>query len=707
MDERQRWFERQRRRVSSTSSDEDTLRSPRAHPRRTSTPDPERQAVAQDFANQVFGLGNLFDGGDHPMNPAPPVVPHNQPQVVPQHQPQVPPAQVQPEPVMANQAPDLNAMLMAMTQAVNQNATTITLLQTEVGNIGARIQQVANAVEGFTREANERDRNRPARVIKIPPKTFPEIDLDNLDNENRLKIESFISWQDNVYQRINANPDFAHLPIARLSAGILADMGQKTRTWLMALGPNPVFADLPDLMNRLKVIFCPAAQEVDAKLQFEKSVQENHEDVNAWCARLLNLFYLAYGVENQFWELLINQLFKGLKDKKIAKKVLSEKVVIYRPADWAAGNAMGIQALADQAGFLQCKNWLIEEKAGQSRVAAILGEGTRFQNQNAGGGNANRGTPMDTNALQRGGRQGRNQNQGQSGARPKGGYVNQTSGKPPNPPAGSAKRLNNQFKNSVAQNKGGKNTANNANSGNSGNSGNSAKKDRSQDKCKACGRLGHWARDCPKGKQVNNVESSPNDYEDAATSGSAAMAVVHAPEPTWLPQSLHSMAVEFVERECEYEPSVDMNEVPMKPFIRSTFHPRDVELINSCEGPYDWKKQVLGRGFNRIASPRKTPVYRNCSDRTDVGHQDPYNESVIGYNCTEEYCERRIHLDRAQAPTPLGLQPTRSRRKNKKRNLRVKVAKETQDVAPNLCSVEEFPELHECCLCHQSSIPKN
>lgn len=144
----------------------------------------------------------------------------------------------------------------------------------------------------------------------------------------------------------------------------------------------------------------------------------------------------------------------------------------------------------------------------------------------------------------------------------------------------------------------------------------------------------------------------------------------------------------------------------MKSFPRNKIEESDMEQINSCEGMYDWKKHVIGHSFNNITNRRKTPIYRNCSERNS-DRQEQAKETVVGYNCSKKHCSRHLHLDKTKSPMPPGLSPSKSSRKNQNRHARQKAEKVAKEMAPNLNSMEEFPELHERCLCNQKQPLQN
>ena len=339
-------------------------------------------------------------------------------------------------------------------------------------SLGNEIRQLAIVVERLSQHGHVmRSQPGAAETRTFKPSMFRPLDMKAVTKDNKLLSEEFINWKMNIYRVLRANPAASNLPIQRLTALILAGIGEKAERRLTGLGENPNFNSIEEFFMKLQSIFCSSNIKIDAEDQFYKAKQYPNEDLNGWHSRCLLYFRLAFPTQD-YWNLLIKRFFQGMSNRKTCEKTLEH--ICHRPG--------GLEALCNLEGYEVCLQLTIESEAFSGYMSSILGD----KNFKPHGAQPKTETsiPMDTSSVQnrtypkgQGQRSSRNTtafvNQGQrQGPSAAGRQPSAHSGNGTNPPAGMQKKLNQQARNQRTP------------------------KDRSQDKCLKCYQIGHWARDC-------------------------------------------------------------------------------------------------------------------------------------------------------------------------------------------------------------------
>ena len=312
-----------------------------------------------------------------------------------------------------------------------------------------------------------------------------------------------MNWQMNIYRVLKANPSAANLPIQRLTALILAGIGDKAERRLTGLGQNPNFASLEEFFDKLKSIFCSSTVQTDAEEQFNKARQKSDEDINSWHARCQLYYRLAFPTQ-EYWNLLLKKFIKGMLDRKLAKKTF-ERISI-RPGGW--------QALCNEDGYEACLRITLDCQALTGFELQLFDEkGSSFRFYEK----SERAVPMDTSSVQN-----KTYHKGQWNARNTSANVNPkdygqrkpNSSSGPNPPGGAQKKLQQQARNQRRQSK---------------------PLDMSKAKCFKCDNFGHWARDCTSrttgsvNSTVRAIVSEKQDWSDVSIVSSVVSSV---PEET-------------------------------------------------------------------------------------------------------------------------------------------------------------------------------
>ena len=350
--------------------------------------------------------------------------------------------------------------------------------------LGVQIENLTRAMEHLNGAGIGRHQNGGAQSFK--PSMFRALDMKETNKENKLLSEEFINWQLSIKRVLQANPGVAALPIQRLTALILAGIGEKAERRLTGLGQNPTFNSLEEFFDRLKSIFCSSTVQTDAEEQFHNSRQYSHEDLNSWHARCLLYFRLAFPTQ-EYWNLVLKKYFEGMSNKKLSQRTL-ELYIVTRPGGW--------EALCNEQGYDHCLNLTLKCQAQEAFIQHLFADNSRTTHKTSG--RSEGPVPMDTSAVQRNHHRNR-------GAIPRTSNVNQnmrTGGQSSrqnptpgqaqprsNPPGGMQKKLND-----LARSKGGQPKSKEG----------YQPKDKSKDICKRCHKVGHWAREC------SNAQVSPD-----------------------------------------------------------------------------------------------------------------------------------------------------------------------------------------------------
>ena len=194
----------------------------------------------------------------------------------------------------ANQGPnELYQLIQGLIQAQQnqhqaQVENSINFQQAHVA-LGNEIRQLAIIVEQLSQRGHQGGRlpQLGAENITFKPSMFRPLDMKAVNKENKLLSEEYMNWMMNIYRVLSANPAAANLPIQRLTALILAGIGEKAEKRLTGLGHNPTFNSLEEFFEKLKAIFCSSTCQTDAETQFNKAKQRPEEDINSWHARCL------------------------------------------------------------------------------------------------------------------------------------------------------------------------------------------------------------------------------------------------------------------------------------------------------------------------------------------------------------------------------------------------------------------------------------
>ena len=359
--------------------------------------------------------------------------------------------------------------------------------------LGDRVNQLADIVgnmgqgTGGTRHAGRTDH------LTFKPSMFRPLDMKAVNKENKLLSEEFMSWKININRVLKANPAAASLPLERLTALILAGIGDKAEKRLTGLGQNPTFNSLEEFFNKIQAIFCSSTVQSDAEEQFHKMKQYTNEDLHGWHTRCLLYFRLAFPTQD-YWTMLLKKFFQGMANRKLAEKTMDN--ISNRPGGW--------EALCNEDGFDACLSLAVKCDAFAGLKAHVLDDkSNRYNRSLEGTSSQDLGVPMDTNTVhnrhrQRGSRYPRHttatvasHNHGQGRTEP------QTNGRN-NPPGGTQKKLQQEARNQRSQGRSYTQA-----------SGSTARRyDKSKDRCLKCNNLGHWKRDCTVGATATLGEST-------------------------------------------------------------------------------------------------------------------------------------------------------------------------------------------------------
>ena len=339
-------------------------------------------------------------------------------------------------------------------------------LQEAHQNLGAELRNLAIIVGNMSHNPIRPQPGAEHRTFK--PGMFRPLDMKQVSTkDNKLLSEEFINWKTNIYRVLQANPAAAALPMERLTALILAGIGEKAERRLAGLGQNPTFNSLEEFFERLKAIFCSSTERTDAEAQFNKAKQYQYEDINGWHARCLLYYQLAFPTQD-YWNLALKKFFQGMSDRKIAEKCL----------DHIHNQDGGWEALTTKDGYDQCLKITLKKMAFQGFKMHLLEDKSRTSYEPK----TETAVPMDTSSIQNGTRR-KNYQGRQTTAHVRNEHKpDHTTTR--NPPAGSQKKLQEAARKTRT-----------------------TEKDRSKDKCLKCGQVGHWARNCTNG-QVSTIQES-------------------------------------------------------------------------------------------------------------------------------------------------------------------------------------------------------
>ena len=354
--------------------------------------------------------------------------------------------------------------------------------------LGDRVHELADIVNnmgggtGVPRHAGRTEH------LTFKPSMFRPLDMKAVNKENKLLSEEFMSWKININRVLKANPTAAALPIDRLTALILAGIGDKAEKRLTGLGQNPTFNSLEEFFNKLQAIFCSSTVQTDAEEQFHKMKQYQNEDLHGWHTRCLLYFRLAFPTQD-YWTMLLKKFFQGMANRKLAEKTMDN--ISNRPGGW--------EALCNEDGFEACLTLAVKCDAFTGLKAHVLDDKSTRYRSLEGASSHDLGVPMDTNNVQdrhrqRGQRYSRNTTT--TVAHPTNGQrrpAQQSFGRN-NPPGGSQKKLQQEARNKNFQGRPYAQTT--------------GKIDRSKDRCLKCNNLGHWKRDCTVGATDTVDEST-------------------------------------------------------------------------------------------------------------------------------------------------------------------------------------------------------
>ena len=378
--------------------------------------------------------------------------------------------------------------------------------------LGNDIRNLAQVVENMNQNMAHGGRGQPG-VGTFKPSMFRPLDMKQVNKENKLLSEEFMNWQMNIYRVLKANPSAANLPIQRLTALILAGIGDKAERRLTGLGQNPNFNSLEEFFEKMKSIFCSSTVVTDAEEQFNKAKQKSDEDINSWHARCQLYYRLAFPTQ-EYWNLLLKKYVTGMLDRKLARKTFER--ISLRPGGW--------QALCNEDGYEAVLRLTLDCQALTGFESQLFDEkSSSFRFHEKSGSTA---VPMDTSSVQnrtnfRGHRSARNTT---ANVNPPG-KPNSTQG--PNPPAGAQKKLQQQARTQRKQ---------------------SQPLDMSKIKCFKCEKMGHWARDCttrsnqPINSTVTTIVPEEKDWSDVSIVSSVVSSI---PEESQDGQTISSWADEL------------------------------------------------------------------------------------------------------------------------------------------------------------------
>ena len=355
-------------------------------------------------------------------------------------------------------------------------------------NLGIELRNLAIIVGNMNHNPARPQPGAEHRTFK--PGMFRPLDMKQVSSkDNKLLSEEFINWKTNIHRVLQANPAAAALPMERLTALILAGIGEKAERRLAGLGPTPTFHSLEDFFERLKAIFCSSTERTDAEAQFNRAKQYQNEDINGWHARCLLYYNLAFPTQD-YWNLALKKFFQGMSDRKIAEKCL----------DHIHNQEGGWEALTTKDGYNQCLNITLKKMAFAGFKQHLLEDKSRTSYEPK----AEAAVPMDTSSIQNGTRR---KNNGRYTTAHVKNEQRSSQNTTRNPPAGSQQKLQEAARKTRTK-----------------------EKDRSKDKCLKCGQIGHWARNCSN-SQVSTVQES-QDATSSAVPETRSWADVVATIPT-------------------------------------------------------------------------------------------------------------------------------------------------------------------------------
>ena len=377
-------------------------------------------------------------------------------------------------------------------------------------------QQIENLTHAIGAGGGGRPHHGGAQSFK--PSMFRALDMKATNKENKLLSEEFVNWTLSIKRVLQANPGVAALPIQRLTALILAGIGEKAERRLTGLGQNPTFNSLEEFFDRLKSIFCSSTVQTDAEEQFHKSRQYTSEDLNSWHARCLLYFRLAFPTQD-YWNICLKKYFEGMNNKKLAQKTV-ELYIMPRPGGW--------EALCNNNGYDHCLSLTLKCQAQEAFIGHLFADNSRTSSKIS----QDAPVPMDTSAVQHN----RNDTRNRRGAVPRNPRITNNvnpkgHGDKSNPPGGMQKRLN-----QMARSQGGQPRAPPSIQRDRTKPWSINQRDKSQDICNRCHNTGHWANECTQVQGQKRTWSEVVAGENGGTIGTVLPSATASTErPVLLP----------------------------------------------------------------------------------------------------------------------------------------------------------------------------
>ena len=328
----------------------------------------------------------------------------------------------------------IEGLLQAQQQQHHAQIEANQRFQEAQNSLGNDIRNLAIVVERLSQQPNHGGRPQQHPLQTFKPSMFRSLDMKALNKDNKLLSEEFMNWKMNIFRVLSANPAAANLPIQRLTALILAGIGEKAERRLTGLGHNPTFNSLEEFFEKLKSIFCSSTVQSDAELQFNKAKQKSDEDINSWHSRCQLYYRLAFPTQ-EYWTLLLRKYLNGMLDRKLARKTF-ERISI-RPGGW--------QGLCNEDGYETCLRITLDCQALSGFESQLFDEMVSSVKSYEKSRN-DTAVPMDTSFVKnktyhRGQRSNRNTTANVNSQANRQGRSNSTFTPKPNPPAGAQKKL--------------------------------------------------------------------------------------------------------------------------------------------------------------------------------------------------------------------------------------------------------------------------
>ena len=274
----------------------------------------------------------------------------------------------------------------------------------QVGNANnAVLINILNQQHEFQQQQAERaeEFRQQQRRLRLDATAFPPFDDSGTEAQ---KMRAFIAWEKGVRNTLQSLDAVNRMPMAAISAAVLSAFRGKALEKVTTLSAAD-YADVNGLMTGLRTLFCGAAMREVSYNLFNTTEQEDHEDVNTWWTRIQSLWLQAFEEADRSLASLIRRFIEGLRDHELQKRLVTRE-------NGLPNNYEEIRDLALQI-------------SGQLDTAKMLKKDKRAGNFKLPQG---RGTPMDTNAVNQGGKKnggmagmasGNDKPAGNQGGRPK------------------------------------------------------------------------------------------------------------------------------------------------------------------------------------------------------------------------------------------------------------------------------------------------